>query len=279
MNGADSSVPPRSFPGLWTFVCAAPVVLLMAVALVNDPRRLGDPSSANDAPLPALIAVAVVVTGLLGGVWAFSRFRYRTEVALTQVAVVWVGGLLYGFDVRTQVTGWDVAEDAVLLLTTLLQLVPGNRTSVAERRSRERASDPGADRRPLRERLRRPLGLVFVGWIIVRNRADLTSGEALPTVGVAALIAFVAWVSLRPNPYVDPGGVTADQWRTRSRREMTCWAGWTLTAVAVVTWAALENGFKPGSLIFVGLPLFALLGSAFGYAKADTITEHAAQRS
>ena len=146
MNGTDSSVPHRSSPGPWAFVCAAPVVLLMAVALVNDPQRLGDPSSANDAPLPALIAVAVVVTGLLGGVWAFSRFRYRTEVALTQVAVVWIGGLLYGFDVRTHVTGWDVAEDAVLLLTTLLQLVPGNRTSVAERKSRERAAGQGADR-------------------------------------------------------------------------------------------------------------------------------------
>ena len=45
-----------------------------------------------------------------------------------QLAVVWVGGLLYQQEVRVDVTVWDVAEDAVLLGTTLLQLLPGRRT-------------------------------------------------------------------------------------------------------------------------------------------------------
>ncbi|MDO9455984.1 hypothetical protein [Nocardioides sp.] len=60
-------------------------------------------------------------------VWCFSTFRLRTPVLLAQVAVVWTGGLLYAYEVRVDITWWDVAEEAFFLLTTLVQLVPGQR--------------------------------------------------------------------------------------------------------------------------------------------------------
>ncbi len=117
----------------WIYLVAAPIVLVMAVALVNDPGRIGEVSGAADMSAGVYIVIALVMTALMGGVWALSRFRYRTVVVLFQIAVVWVGGLLHVIDVRNHVSWWDLAEDGVLLVSTLLQLVPGGSLTLRRR--------------------------------------------------------------------------------------------------------------------------------------------------
>jgi hypothetical protein len=126
----ESWVKPRAaraprgrWPSPWIYLLAAPVVALMVTALVQDPGRLGNRSSVA-GELTGIVGIATVVTGLLVGVWALSRFQRRTWVLVVQLVVIWAGGLLYGVEVRSDVTYADLAEDAVLLLTTLTQLVP-----------------------------------------------------------------------------------------------------------------------------------------------------------
>lgn len=119
----------RTWARIGRYVLAAPTVVLMATALVNDPGRLGERSSAADMPVAAFIAIASTITVLLAGVWALSEFRYRTPVVCIQIAVVWLGGLLFVTGVRTETTLLDVAEDAVLLATTLVQTIPVRRSS------------------------------------------------------------------------------------------------------------------------------------------------------
>lgn len=99
----------------------------MCSALVNDPGRVGTRSSAAGESVLAIGSVAYLLTVLLVLTWCFSTFRWAGAVVLVQVAVVWVGGLLYSYEVRVDTTWWDVGEDAFLLATTLLQLVPGSR--------------------------------------------------------------------------------------------------------------------------------------------------------
>ena len=115
----------RSAPSPWIYLVAAPIVYVMATAFANDPSRMGDRSRAADMTLPVFIVIGLVMTSLMVGVWALSRFRYRTPTVLLQVSVVWIGGLLYVLDIRTHVSAWDLAEDGGLLLTALLQLLPG----------------------------------------------------------------------------------------------------------------------------------------------------------
>lgn len=74
------------------------------------------------------------------------------------------------------------------------------------------------------------------------------------------------------------GGITADQLRARNRREMTSWGFWTLVAAAIMTWASVQNGFRPGALIVVAIPLLAVLLNAWMYAKADSVLARAAER-
>ncbi len=107
------------------YVLASPIVVLMGKSLVEDPGQIGRSPAASGMPMPAFVVVAGLLTALLVGVWALSEFRLRTPTLLLQVAVVWVGGYLYQNGVRQEVSAWDVAEDAVLLSTTLLQLLPG----------------------------------------------------------------------------------------------------------------------------------------------------------
>jgi hypothetical protein len=109
----------------WSYLCATPVLVVMVTGLRDDTGRLGETSSASTAPMAALVVVLTGMSLLLGAVWSGSRFRYRSPVLVAQVAVVWVGGLLYGSGVRMTVTGWDLAEEVVLLVTTLLLLLPG----------------------------------------------------------------------------------------------------------------------------------------------------------
>lgn len=106
------------------YVLASPIVVLMGKSLVNDPGRIGSSPAASGMPMPAFIVVAGLLTALLVGVWALSEFQFRTPTLLFQVAVVWIGGYLYQNGVRQEVSAWDVAEDVVLLSTTLLQLLP-----------------------------------------------------------------------------------------------------------------------------------------------------------
>lgn len=109
------------------WVLAAPIVFIMGSALIKDPGRIGSESSASGMPLPAFIAIAATVSALMVGVAVCSEFAHRLPVLVVQVVVVWVGGLLYQQELRVDVTLWDVAEDAVLLGTTLLQLIPHRR--------------------------------------------------------------------------------------------------------------------------------------------------------
>jgi hypothetical protein len=107
------------------YVLAAPIVLVMGSALVKDPGRIGTESSATGMPVFAFVAIAAAMSGLMVAVWVCSEFAFRTPVLALQLVVVWLGGLLYQQGLRVDVTVWDVVEDAVLLGTTLLQLVPG----------------------------------------------------------------------------------------------------------------------------------------------------------
>ena len=75
-----------------------------------------------------IVGVAAILTAILVGVWALSKSRFRTPLLAVQVAVIWGGGLLYAFEVRTEVSAWDVAEDAVLLATTLALVIPRRRS-------------------------------------------------------------------------------------------------------------------------------------------------------
>jgi hypothetical protein len=106
---------------------AAPVVLIMASALIKDPGRIGEQSSASGMPMVFFVVIATLVSGLMVGVWVLSTFRLRTPVMVAQVCVVWIGGFLYQQGIRQEVTAWDVAEDVFLLATTLVQLIPGSR--------------------------------------------------------------------------------------------------------------------------------------------------------
>jgi hypothetical protein len=127
-------------------------------------------------------------------------------------------------------------------------------------------------------RLRRPLGVVALAWIVIRNVDALSSGEPLPMVSAAALIAFFAWIFLRPLPDFSLEGITADQLRARNRREMTGWGFWTLVAVAVMSWASVHHGFSPPYLIVVSIPLIPVLINVLIYAKADGIVAKVAAR-
>lgn len=131
---APSTKSRRTWPRLGRYVLAAPVVALMAVALLNDPGRLGESSSAADMPVAGFVGIAGVMTALFAGMWAMSEYRHRTIIAISQVAVVWLGGLLFVTGVRTETTLLDVAEDVVLLATTLLQIIPVRRQGEASTR-------------------------------------------------------------------------------------------------------------------------------------------------
>lgn len=113
---------------LWIYPLAAPVVILMGVSLVRDPGRIGQAASVS-GNVTGILVIAAILSAVLAGVWALSMSRFRTSILAVQVAVIWVGGLLYAFEVRTEVTGWDVAEDAALLATTLAQVIPRRRSS------------------------------------------------------------------------------------------------------------------------------------------------------
>jgi hypothetical protein len=264
----------RAAPRPWIYLFAAPIIWVMATALVDDQREIGEPAA--DVPLPALIAILFGMTTLMAAVWAFSRFRYRTVVGLFQVAVVWVGGLLFAVGIRTHVTFWDVTEDAVLLVTTLLQLLPGDRSVDEGTEEPAGATEPATD--PILgrwRRLRKPLGAVLLVWLIVRNREELMSGSPLPTAAALALICFFGWLFLRSGPSFDAETVTAEGLRATNRREMGWWSLWTGLAAAFIGWASAVNGFQPRSLIVVAIPLSLLVLSALGYQKADTIAAKA----
>jgi hypothetical protein len=109
------------------YVLASPIVVLMGKSLVEDPGRIGTTPGATGMPMPAFVVIAGVITAVLLGLWALSEFRFRTPTLLVQVAVVWIGGYLYQDGVRQEISAWDVVEDAVLLATTLLQLLPAPR--------------------------------------------------------------------------------------------------------------------------------------------------------
>lgn len=115
-------------------------------------------------------------------------------------------------------------------------------------------------------------------WITAINVDALTSGEPLPTVAAAALIAFFAWIWLRPVPSFSLEGVTADELRVRTRRDLAWWAFWALVATTVVTWASVQNGFRARSLIIVAIPLLPALFNVWTYAKADAIVARVAAR-
>lgn len=59
---------------------------------------------------------------------------------------------------------------------------------------------------------------------------------------------------------------------------MTSWGFWTLVAAGVVTWAGVQNGFGPGMLIVVAIPLIPVLLNAWMYAKADFVVAKVAER-
>jgi hypothetical protein len=59
---------------------------------------------------------------------------------------------------------------------------------------------------------------------------------------------------------------------------MVSWGFWTLVAAAVMTWAVVQNGFRPGALIVVAIPLLPVLLNAWMYAKADSVLAKAAER-
>jgi len=127
-------------------------------------------------------------------------------------------------------------------------------------------------------RLRRPMGVLVLASVTIKNFDALTSGEPLPTFAAAALIAFFGWLFLRPSPLFSLEGITAYQLRDRARREMVSWAFWTLVAVAVMTWSAVQNGFSPRFLIVVAIPLLPVLMNAWMYAKADSLLAKFAER-
>ena len=108
----------------WIYVLAAPILVLMAVSLIRDPARVGQASSVS-GDVAGVLKIGVVLTAILVGVWVLSQARFRTAVLVAQIGALWVGGLLYASGVRTEVTGWDIAEDAFFLITTVAQLIPG----------------------------------------------------------------------------------------------------------------------------------------------------------
>ena len=124
-------------------------------------------------------------------------------------------------------------------------------------------------------RVRLPLGLVFVAVVVAKNLDALTSGQALPTVAASALIAFFAWLFLRPFPSWQVS--SADVLRARNRREIAWWILWTVIATTMVTWFSVANGFSPPSLFYIGIPVLSLLVSVIGYTKADVIAAKAAE--
>jgi len=124
-------------PRWLAFVGAAPVVALMATALINDPGRIGTRSSASGESVLAIGTLAYLLTIFLVLVWCFSTFRYATPVLLLQVVALWTGGLLYSYEVRVDTTWWDVGEDVFFLVTTLVQLIPGSRPTTGTPRARD----------------------------------------------------------------------------------------------------------------------------------------------
>lgn len=113
-------------PSAWIYLLAAPVIALMAFSAIRDPGRIGQPAGvAGDVVV--VVVIASFLCAILLGVWGLSCFKFRTAVFILQVVVVGCGGLLYALEVRTEVTGLDLAEDLVLLATTVAQLLPGRR--------------------------------------------------------------------------------------------------------------------------------------------------------
>ena len=127
-------------------------------------------------------------------------------------------------------------------------------------------------------RLHVPLGLIFLIGIVVKSFDQFTSGDLRLVLGAVAWTGFWAWLFLRPlpGPLSDPP--TADELRSRSRPTMVASAAWTAAFVLLTVWSVLARGYlRPGALVAVAIPLVLLLGSWYGYNKADTIARKAAE--
>lgn len=135
----------------------------------------------------------------------------------------------------------------------------------------ETTHDPIAD--PLARwwrRLRVPVGLLFLGSALVRNWDALTSGRALSTVSALTLLAFLAWLFLRPMPYRDLRGCSVEEVEALYGRETRWWAVWSATAVAITTWVALEGLWRPSHVVYlVPIPLLAV--NALMRARAESL--------
>jgi len=145
------------------YLVALPVLGLMTKALLSDPGRIGEQTGASGMPMPAFVVIATGITALLVGVWGLSEFRFRTPVLLFQIAVVWIGGLLYQQGVRQEISGWDVAEDAVLLGTTLTQVIPYHRFAPTN-------NEPGRAGTAVRNPAQHDSGSATVDWTGSRDR-------------------------------------------------------------------------------------------------------------
>jgi hypothetical protein len=106
----------------WLYVFATPIAVVNVVALLNDPRRMGQPTTVDDAPVVVLFAMGLAMLALVCGTWAHSRFRYRTPVALVQVALTVGVGVSYALDIKTSISIWDLVQDVVWLVTVGLQV-------------------------------------------------------------------------------------------------------------------------------------------------------------
>ena len=135
----------------------------------------------------------------------------------------------------------------------------------------ETAHDPIAD--PLAKwwrRIRLPLGLFFVGAALVRNWDALTSGRALPTVSALSMLAFLAWLFLRPAPYRELRGCTVQEVKALYGRETAWWALWSAVAVAISLWVAMLGDWRPAYVVYlVPLPMLAI--NAVMWARAEAV--------
>lgn len=135
----------------------------------------------------------------------------------------------------------------------------------------ETTRDPIAD--PLAgwwRRIRLPLGLFFVGVALVRNWEALTSGRALPMVSALSMVAFLAWLFLRPTPYRDLRGASVEEVESLYGRETAWWALWSAVAVGISAWVVVLGEWRPGFVVYlVPLPILAM--NALMRARADRL--------
>lgn len=124
----------------WLYVFTGLTALLGLMALVRDPFDWGQRGAANDQPFMALLGFGILMAGLIGGSWTYSDFRYRTPVALLQLALDFGVLILIATGARGRITVWDTVEDLAWLLTAGLQAFGAGRDEKGADASRHGSS-------------------------------------------------------------------------------------------------------------------------------------------